>query len=81
MDNLNQIKNLKKALCEMEHSLTHVVQEFEQEKKIVGEITKKELEGIKNVVLDLTSKLATKTIEMRHIKVSVYLKSVLLNTY
>jgi hypothetical protein len=65
----------------MEHSLTHVVQEFEQEKKIVGEITKKELEGIKNVVLDLTSKLATKAIEMRHIKVRVYLKSVLLNTY
>lgn len=66
---INKIKNLKKVLQEMEHSLTHVVREFEQERKIIGDIAKKELEGVKKVVLDLTTKLATKAVEMRHIKV------------
>jgi hypothetical protein len=53
----------------MEHSLTHVVQEFEQERIMIGDIAKKELEGVKKVVMDLTTKLATKAVEMRHIKV------------
>lgn len=53
----------------MEHALTHVVQEFEQERHAIGKLAKAELEEVKKVVLDLSKKLATKTVEMRHIKV------------
>ena len=53
----------------MEHTLTHVVQEFEQERLAIGKLAKAELEEVKKVVLDLSNRLATKTIEMRHIKV------------
>ena len=56
-------------MFEMEHSLTHVVQEFEQERKIIGKMAKSELEEVKKVVYDLSSRLARKAVEMRHIKV------------
>lgn len=52
----------------MEHALTHVVQEFEQERQAIGKMTKAELDEVTKVVTDLSNRLATKTIEMRHIK-------------
>ncbi|KAI8895288.1 hypothetical protein BC833DRAFT_169030 [Globomyces pollinis-pini] len=52
----------------MEHSLTYVVQEFENERSLIGNVARSELEQVRKVVDDLSTKLRTKTIEMRHIK-------------
>ena len=57
----------------MEHALTHVVQEFEQERLAIGKLAKAELAEVKKVVTDLSTRLATKTIEMRHIRVLLLL--------
>ena len=65
----HQITRLKEKTFSMEHTLTHVVQDFEQERLAIGKLAKAELEEVKKVVLDLSNRLATKTIEMRHIKV------------
>jgi DNA repair exonuclease SbcCD ATPase subunit len=65
-----EIKQLKQSLQTMEHSLSHVVQEFEQERKIIGQVAQQELQQVKKVVEDLSKRLATKTVEIRHIKVS-----------
>lgn len=66
---LNKITGLKAALQTMENSLSHVVQEFEQERLIIGQVAKLELEEVKKVVKDLSARLHAKTVEMRHIKV------------
>ncbi|KAJ3260990.1 hypothetical protein HK103_006945 [Boothiomyces macroporosus] len=64
-----EIKQLKQKIQNMEHALTHVVTEFEQERQLIGQLAKKELEEVKKVVTDLTNRLKTKSIEMKHIKV------------
>jgi exonuclease VII small subunit len=64
-----QIKELKDKVQQMEHALTHVIQEFEKKRKIIGKVARTELEEVRKVVNDLSSKLGTKTMEMRHIKV------------
>ncbi len=52
----------------MENSLTHVVHEFEKERKIIGKIAKAELDEVKKVVHELSARLEKKTMEMRHIR-------------
>ena len=64
-----EIKQLKSSLQTMEHSLSHVVQEFEHERSIIGRVAHEELEQVKKVVQELSKRLATKTVEIRHIKV------------
>ncbi|KAJ3358751.1 hypothetical protein HDU91_005124 [Kappamyces sp. JEL0680] len=63
-----EIRALKEKIHTMEFSLTHIVQEFEAERKNIGALAKTELEEVKKVVQDLTTKLVTKTTEMRYIK-------------
>lgn len=53
----------------MEHALSHVVKEFEQERDAIGSIARQELEGVRKVVRRLRSNLSRKAIEMKHIKV------------
>lgn len=53
----------------MEHALSHVVKEFEQERDIIGNIAREELQGVRKVVRRLKSNLSRKAIEMKHIKV------------
>ncbi|KAJ3269396.1 hypothetical protein HDV01_001437 [Terramyces sp. JEL0728] len=64
-----ELKQLKQKIQNMEHALTHVVTEFEQERQLIGQLAKKELEEVKKVVSDLTNRLTTKAVEMKHIKV------------
>ncbi|KAJ3325341.1 hypothetical protein HDV06_004200 [Boothiomyces sp. JEL0866] len=63
-----EIKQLKQKIQNMEHALTHVVTEFEQERQLIGQLAKKELEEVKKVVTDLTNRLKSKSLEMKHIK-------------
>jgi CHAD domain-containing protein len=53
----------------MEHALSHVIKEFEEERDIIGNIAREELDGVRMVVRRLRSNLSRKTIEMKHIKV------------
>lgn len=52
----------------MEKSLTLVVKEFEKGRKRIGDAAKQELVQVKQVVVDLGTRLSKKTVEMRHIK-------------
>lgn len=53
----------------MEHSLSHVVREFEYEREIIGNLAKKELQEVREVAAKLKSRLERKTREMQHIRV------------
>jgi hypothetical protein len=55
----------------MERSLSHVVNEFQQERNVIGNIAREELQGVKIVVRRLRSNLSRKAIEMQHIKVNL----------
>ena len=63
-----QMKTLQSKLLSMEHSLTHIVQEFEREREILAAITQKELEEVKRVADVLRENLRKKTSEMKYIK-------------
>ena len=66
----SEIKQLKLKVTSMEHSLSHVVREFEHEREILGNLARRELEEVKRVADQLRTNLARKTIEMKHIKVN-----------
>jgi hypothetical protein len=53
----------------MEHSLSHVVREFEYEREIIGNLAKKELQEVREVATKLKTRLERKTREMQHIRV------------
>ena len=53
----------------MEHSLSHVVREFEHEREIIGKLARKELDSVRKVAEKLRDNLERKTMEMKHIKV------------
>jgi hypothetical protein len=53
----------------MEHSLSHVVREFEYEREIIGKLAKKELNEVREFANKLKKKLEKKTKEMQHIRV------------
>ena len=53
----------------MEHSLSHVVREFEHEREIIGKLARKELDEVRKVAMRLKENLNRKTQEMKHIKV------------
>lgn len=63
------MKDLQTKIQSMEHSLTHVVREFEHERDIIGRMAKKELEDVRRIALKLRNNLTKKTAEMKHIKV------------
>ena len=56
----------------MEHSLSHVVREFEHEREILGGLAKKELEDVRMTASRLKGMLDRKSQEMRHIRVRYY---------
>ena len=53
----------------MEHSLSHVVREFEYEREIIGNLAKKELQQVRELATKLKARLERKTREMQHIRV------------
>ncbi|KAJ3224222.1 hypothetical protein HK099_000083 [Clydaea vesicula] len=63
-----EIKFLQEKVTSMEHSLSHVVREFEHEREIIGNMAKKELEEVRKVSIKLGENLVKKTAEMKHIK-------------
>nr|KAJ3421049.1 hypothetical protein HK105_004637 [Polyrhizophydium stewartii] len=63
-----EIKELKFKISSMEHSLSHVVREFEHERDIIGNLARRELDEVRQVADRLRSSLARKTLEMKHIK-------------
>lgn len=62
------IKELKSKIYSMEHSLSHVVREFEHEREILGGLAKKELDDVRKTASRLKSMLDRKTQEMKHIR-------------
>lgn len=52
----------------MEHSLSHVVKEFEHEREVIGAHTRKELQLVQKIAEKLNKNLMKKTAEMKHIK-------------
>lgn len=52
----------------MEHSLSHVVREFEHEREIIGSLARKELQEVRQVSMKLKKRLDRKTREMQHIR-------------
>ncbi|OAJ36251.1 hypothetical protein BDEG_20444 [Batrachochytrium dendrobatidis JEL423] len=65
---LHNIKDLKLKIASMEHSLSHVVREFEYERTIIGDLARHELNQVREVADKLRASLARKTLEMKHIK-------------
>lgn len=63
-----EMKDLQTKIQSMEHSLTHVVREFEHERDIIGRMAKKELEDVRKIAMKLRNNLTKKTAEMKHIK-------------
>ncbi|KAK6099782.1 hypothetical protein MT418_001167 [Batrachochytrium dendrobatidis] len=63
-----EIKDLKLKISSMEHSLSHVVREFEYERTIIGDLARHELNQVREVADKLRASLARKTLEMKHIK-------------
>jgi dsDNA-specific endonuclease/ATPase MutS2 len=60
---------LNQKIQSMEHSLSHVVREFEHEREIIGNLARKELEDVRLVAIKLKKRLEKKTQEMLHIRV------------
>jgi hypothetical protein len=52
----------------MEHSLSHVVKEFERERDSIGTHARKELHQVQTIAQKLNKNLLKKTAEMKHIK-------------
>lgn len=67
----SKVQELHKKIEGLEHSLSHVVREFEQEKEIIGNKAKEELNEVRSVITGLKNNLKKKTMEMRHIKVNI----------
>ncbi|KAI8913328.1 hypothetical protein EDD86DRAFT_244973 [Gorgonomyces haynaldii] len=63
------IVHLKGKIQQMEHALAHVVTEFEQEREMIGNLARQELEQVRTVLKRLKANLARKTLEMKHIKI------------
>ena len=61
----------------MEHSLSHVVREFEYEREIIGSLAKKELQEVRDVAAKLKQRLEKKTVEMQHIRVILQITIIL----
>ncbi|KAJ3299312.1 hypothetical protein HK104_009431, partial [Borealophlyctis nickersoniae] len=64
----HEIKDLQTKIVSMEHSLSHVVREFEHEREIIGRLARRELEEVRKVTAKLKDSLDRKTQEMKHIK-------------
>ena len=60
----------------MEHSLSHVVREFEYEREIIGSMAKQELDQVRLIAKRLRTNLDRKTLEMRHIKVHIVIMNI-----
>jgi hypothetical protein len=58
----------------MEHSLSHVVREFEHEQEIITRTARQELNEVRKVANQLRKGLRRKTEEMLYIRVSFLLK-------
>ena len=56
----------------MEISLSFVIREFDQERKLIGEMARKELDEVRTIADELRQKLNAKTKEMRFVRVSNY---------
>lgn len=63
-----EIADLHAKIESMEHSLSHVVREFEHERDLVGAQAKKELSECKKTMEKLSKNLVKKTAEMKHIR-------------
>ncbi|KAJ3074238.1 hypothetical protein HDU98_011806 [Podochytrium sp. JEL0797] len=63
-----EIKDLNSKIESMEHSLSHVVREFEHEREIIGKLARKEINEVKKVATRLRENLEVKSYEMKHIK-------------
>lgn len=63
-----EVKDLYAKIHSMEHSLSHVVREFEHEREIIGKLARKELDSVRKVAEKLRDNLERKTMEMKHIK-------------
>ncbi|KAI9327763.1 hypothetical protein BDR26DRAFT_78217 [Obelidium mucronatum] len=63
-----EIKDLNTKIESMEHSLSHVVREFEHEREIIGKLARRELNEVRKVAARLRENLEVKSYEMKHIK-------------
>jgi hypothetical protein len=63
-----QIDDLNSKFELMEHSLSHVVKEFERERDLIGTHARKELQQVQTIAQKLNKNLMKKTAEMKHIK-------------
>jgi hypothetical protein len=65
---MRQIDDLNSKFELMEHSLSHVVKEFERERDLIGTHARKELQQVQTIAQKLNKNLLKKTAEMKHIK-------------
>ncbi|KAJ3017888.1 hypothetical protein HKX48_003303 [Thoreauomyces humboldtii] len=63
-----EIKELKLKIQSMEHTLSHVVREFEHERDMMGRLAKRELDEVRKIASKLNEGLTRKSKETRHIK-------------
>ncbi|KAI9103342.1 hypothetical protein DFS34DRAFT_364798 [Phlyctochytrium arcticum] len=63
-----EISELHAKIQSMEHSLSHVVREFEHERELVGRLARQELDDVRKIALELKETVRRKTFEMKHIK-------------
>ncbi|KAJ3128779.1 hypothetical protein HK098_003545 [Nowakowskiella sp. JEL0407] len=64
----SEILDLRSKVRGMEHSLSHVVREFEQEREIMGRLAREELNDIRKETSKFKDLLDRRTAEMRHIR-------------
>ena len=64
-----RIQELEKKIIELEHSLSFVSREFEHERKLIGEMARKELDEVRTLADVLRKRLKKKTEEMTFIRV------------
>ena len=65
-----KVHYMRSKISGLEASLTHVVREFEEEKYILLNKTKEELDELKSVTTVLKSALQKRTEEIRKVKVN-----------
>ncbi|KAJ1556530.1 hypothetical protein HK405_002621, partial [Cladochytrium tenue] len=63
-----EAKELQAKVRSMEHSLSHVVREFEHERGAIGRLARRELDEVRRIADRLRENLERKSVEMRHIK-------------
>jgi DNA repair exonuclease SbcCD ATPase subunit len=63
-----QIKELEKKIHQLEHSLSFVIREFEHERALIQDLTRKELDDVRSVTDYLQERLKEKTQEIQNLR-------------